>query len=164
MSYRVTQTTKGVGLIEAIIVISVVSVAFAAILSASVIFLRSGLFAADKVQALYLLEEGVEAVRHLRNEGYTTNIMTNIGSGVFYLDPSAGGWTITTTNTPIFGTFTRTLELEDVYRRNTDDDIVPLTSGDPKYLDSETARLHVSVSWSGGSVELDTYVANIYEN
>ena len=162
--FRILSNNKGVGLIEAIVVVSIVSVAFSAILSAAVIFLKNGLYATDKVQALYLLEEGVEAARFLRDDSYTMNIMPSVGSGVFYVDPGAGGWTITTTNTPVFGRYTRTLELTDVYRRNSDDDIVPSTSGDPKYIDADTAKLHVSVTWSTGSVELDTYIANIHDN
>ena len=154
----------GVGLVEAIVVIFIVSTALVGILVTSSVFLRTGFYAADKVQALYLLEEGTEAVRYLRDEGYTTNITPLIGAGARYLDPAAGSWTVTTTNTPIFGVFTRTVLLEDVYRKNSDSDIVPVTSGDPKTVDPDTAKLTISVSWGTGSVQTVTYVANIYED
>jgi hypothetical protein len=113
---------------------------------------------------MYLLEEGVEAVRYLRDAGYTTNITPLIGAGVRYLDPSASGWTVTGTSTPIFGQFTRTITLENVYRRNADDDIVDVSSADLKTLDPGTARLTVTVSWNGWSESVTTYVANLYAN
>jgi len=159
-----TQTQRGIGMVEAVVVISIVSVAFAAILSAVVFFLRGGLLAADNTQAMYLLEEGVEAVRFLRDESYSTNITPIIGAGVRYLDPNASGFTVTTTNTPVLGQFTRSIELTEVYRRTADDDIVPSTSGDPKAVDPGTARLEVAVTWAGGSLNTTTYIADLYEN
>jgi type II secretory pathway pseudopilin PulG len=158
-----TRQHQGIGLIEAVVVVSIISVAFVAILSAAVFFLRAGLTSAERVQAMTLLEEGVEAVRFLRDQGYAVHITPRIDAGVFYVEPTAGGVAATTTNTLIFGEFTRTVELETVYRNNSDD-IVPSTAAGWKAVDPGTAELTVRVTWPGGSVDTVTYIADIYEN
>jgi Tfp pilus assembly protein PilV len=155
---------SGVGLVEAIVVISIASVSFAALLSSAVFFLRGGLASADRAQALYVLEEGVEAVRFLRDQGYTTYITPRIDAGTFYLAPTTGGFEATSTSAVELGAYTRAVTLSRVYRRISDDDIVPSTSGSPKAIDPKTALLSVTVSWAGGSVDTQTYVTNIYDN
>lgn len=164
MTQEKKKSIRGVGMIEAMVVITIMSVAFAAILSAAVFFMRGGMFATDQVQALFLLDEGVEAVRFLRDEGYTTNIDPLVGSGVFYIEPVTNGWTSTTTNNLILGKYTRTMEVTEVYRRDSDDDIVPVSSGDPKTLDPGTVRLLVTVSWGTSEVESISYITDLYEN
>lgn len=161
---HVLHARRGVGLVEAIVVISIASVAFAALLSSAVFFLRGGLASADRAQALYVLEEGVEAVRFLRDQGYASNITPRIGAGTFYLAPTTGGFISTSTSRTELGAYTRAVTLSSVYRRVSDDDIVPSTSGNPKVIDPDTALLSVTVSWSGGSVDTQTYVTNIYDN
>lgn len=163
-THSTSSRSRGVGLVEAIIVASIISTAFVALVSATVLYLQGGLYAADKVRAVFLIEEGVEAVRFLRDEGYAAHITPLVGVGVRYLDPVAGGWTVTTTNTPIFGAFTRTILVEQVYRRNSDKDIVPATSGDPKSIDAGTVKITVAVSWPKGSAQTVSYLSDIYEN
>ena len=155
---------QGIGLVEAIVVISIATAAFASLLSAAVFFLRGGLESADRAQALYLLDEGAEAVRFLRDQGYTLNITPRIDAGDFYLSPSTAGLEATSTPVVDLGAYTRTLTLEEVYRRVSDSDIVPSTSGDPKAIDPNTALLSVTVSWGGGEVETQTYITNLYDN
>jgi type II secretory pathway pseudopilin PulG len=155
---------KGVGLIEAIVVISIISTSFAAVLGSAVFFLRGGLFAVDQVQALFLLDESAEAVRFMRDQGFTTNITPLVGIGPQYLTVSGSGWSATTTNTTLLGKFSRTIEITEVYRRNSDDVIVPVSSGDPKTLDAGTVRLEITIDWGGKSVSNTTYVSDLYEN
>jgi type II secretory pathway pseudopilin PulG len=160
--YRSAQ--GGVSIVEAIVVISIISVSFAAILSAILFFLRGGLLATDQAQALFLLEESVEAVRFLRDEGYLINITPLVGTGTYYLEPTSSGWTTSTTNTPVLGKFTRSIIVSEVYRRVSDDDIVPSTSPDSKAVDPGTVKLDVIITWSGGAVQSSTYVTDLYEN
>lgn len=157
-------TQRGVSIVEAIFVISILSVSFAAILSAILFFLRGGLYATDQAQALFLLEESVEAVRFLRDESYLINITPLVGTGTYYLEPISSGWTTTTTNTPVFGRFTRSIVVSEVYRRVSDDDIVPATSLDVKVIDPGTIKLDVSITWPTGSVQSTTYVTDLYKN
>ena len=154
----------GVGLVEVIVVVSIASVAFAALLSSAVFFLRGGLSSADRAQALYLLEEGVEAMRFMRDQGYTVNIAPNVNTGTFYLAPTTGGFEATSTAQTDLGAFTRTVSLARVFRRNSDNDIVPQSSSDPKAIDPDTALLTVSVTWPEGTISTQTYITDLYDN
>ena len=155
---------KGMGLVEAIVVIAIASVAFASILASAVFFLRGGLMNADRVQAAYLLEEGVEAMRFLRDDSYATNIVPLIGT-TFYLETTPTGYVATTTSATVLGAFTRTVTIDEVYRRTTDDRIVPATSADPKAVDPGTIELTVTVTWPRGApISVTTYVSDLYEN
>ncbi len=158
-----TRYTQGIGLVEAVVVISIASVAFAAALSAVVFFMRGGLKSVERTQAIYLVEESIEAVRFLRDQGYSTNITPLVGT-TFYLEPTTGGFEATTTNNVINGAFTRTVTVDEVYRRTSDDDIVPVTSGDPKAVDPGTVHVNVTVSWASGSINMETYVSDLYDN
>jgi hypothetical protein len=155
---------KGIGMVEAIVVISIMSVSFAAILSAAIFFLRGGLFAVDQVQSVFLLDESAEAVRFMRDQSFSTNIAPLVGTGPTYLAYDSTGWNATSTNTLIHGTYTRSIELTEVYRKNSDDTIVPTSSAEPKTLDTGTVRLKIMVSWSRGANESTTYVTDLYEN
>ena len=156
--------SSGVGLIEAIVVISIMSTAFVAIIGAIVFFIRGGLFATEQVQALFLLDESVEAVRFMRDEGYTVNITPLVGAGPTYLTVDGSGWSATSTNNPVLGKYTRTIEISEVYRKVSDDTIVPSTSGDPKALDAGTVRLETTISWGMSSLTNTTYVTDLHEN
>jgi type II secretory pathway pseudopilin PulG len=155
---------EGMGMVEAVVVIAIASVAFASILASAVFFLRGGLMNADRVQAAYLLEEGIEAMRFLRDQGYAANIVPLIGT-TFYLETTPTGYAATTTNDVVLGAFTRTFTIEEVYRRTADDRIVPAISGDPKTLDPGTVELTVTVTWPRGApISVTTYVSDHYEN
>lgn len=152
-------------MLEAVIVVSIITVAFAALLSTAAYFLRGGLRAADSVQTAFLLEEGVEAVRFLRDNGYATYITPLVATTTtLYLERTSTGWRASSSPSLVLNEYRRTIALARVYRRNSDDDIVPASSGDPKTIDTHTTRLTVTVGNTEGSTSLSTYVADIYEN
>lgn len=158
------EKTRGVSIVEAIVVISIISVSFAAILSATLFFLRGGLLATDQAQALFLLEESAEAVRFLRDEGYQANITPLVDTGTYYLEPTSSGWVTSTTNTPVLGRFTRSIAVSAVHRRTSDDDIVPATSPDPNAIETGTVKVDISITWPTGSTHGTTYVTDLYKN
>lgn len=155
---------KGAGIVEAIVAISVASIAFASLLTAGAYFIRGGLFATDQAQALFLLDESVEVVRFLRDDSYSMNITPLIGAGPMHLVPSTHHWSATTTHSLVHGRYTRTIEIEEVYRRNSDDDIVPASSAEAKYVDPGTVLLTIHIAWGGGALESATFVTDLYEN
>jgi len=162
--FRGRTKETGTGIIEAIIVISIISVSFAALMGAAVFYFRTGLYAADQVQALFLLDESAEAVRFMRDESYLLNITPLIGAGPMYLEVDASGWTAVSSSTPINGMYKRTVELSEVYRRVADDTIVPASSADLKTLDMGTVQLTTTVSWKSESISAVTYISDLYEN
>lgn len=159
-----THTEKGTGILEAIIVVSIISVAFAAILSAATFFVRGSLYINDETQAVFLLDETAEVVRFLRDDSFSLNIAPLVGVGPKYLEHTLTAWNTTSTNSLIFGKFSRSIEVSEVFRLNSDDTIVPSTSGDPKTVDTGTVRVLITVSWPTGTVQATTYVTDIYEN
>lgn len=152
------------GIIEILIVITIMTVAFTALLLAATYYLRNGILVSHQSQALFLLDEGVEAMRYLRDDSFTSNISPLIGTGPFYIEPTTNTWVATSTNNLILGRFTRVVELVPVFRKNADDDIVPALSADPSHLDPDTTQLTVMVSWGTGSLETTTYITNLYDN
>jgi len=161
MRYKLEQ---GIGIIEAIVVISIISISFASLFGAAVFFFRSGLLATHQVQAIFLLDESAEAVRFLRDESFATNIAPLTGAGPMYLEIDGSGWSTTGTSNLIDNRYTRTIEVTEVYRKNSDDTIVPATSADPKTLDTGTVEVTATVTWDSSTLTATTYVADLYEN
>ncbi len=114
------------------------------------------------MQTALLLEEGVEAVKLLRDSGWTAKIaplVPGVNYGVAYV---SGAWTSTTSLKYIDNKFYRTFALTDVYR-DSNDKIA--SSG---ALDSNTKKVVVSVSvrtiLGTTTKSISTYLANIFSN
>jgi type II secretory pathway pseudopilin PulG len=94
----------------------------------------------EKTQAAYLLDEGIEGVKSIRDDAWTT--ITGLSSGTpYYLLWNGTKWTLTTTAQTVGG-FTRTIVFEDVYRDGNDDIV---SSGGT--LDIGTRKGTVTLSW-----------------
>lgn len=153
---------KGIGLVEILIVIAVIAIGFLAIIS-FLIFSRGITFqVARNTRATTLAEEGIEAVRALRDEGWS-NVST---AGTYYPVVEADKWVLKTIDPgPIDNLYTRTVVIEDVTRNPSTGDIDPSGAGSP---DDNTKKLTVTVSWPerGGTkqVVLTTYIGNFLGN
>lgn len=96
----------------------------------------------ERTQVGYLLEEGVEVVKIIRDTGWA-NISALTNGTTYYLSWNGTSWQTSTTPNTI-GSFTRTVVLGAVSRDGSDD-IVP--SGGT-YDDPRTRKVTVSVSWN----------------
>jgi type II secretory pathway pseudopilin PulG len=162
-----TFTHHGFGLVEAIIAISIIVSALAGAVSAHRRFVTVTLQNTSQVKAHYLAEEGLEIARYLRDQGWagTFAALTNGVSYHLVFATTTGMWQATTTSQIIDGVFERTLTLEPVYRRTSDDDIVASTSPDIKAIDPDIRTVTVRVSASGTpDLVLSTYLANLFES
>lgn len=140
--------TDGFGLVEIVVATAVVVASFFALTAAVRMALNGLQESAREAQASFLLEEAVEAVRSLRDESWGTYIAPVATSTAHYPVFSGGRWTMATSNPGLIdGTFTRTVVLEDVWRKNADDDIVDAGAPDPKTFDPGTKRVVARVSW-----------------
>lgn len=155
---------KGMGLIEIIIGTSIISLSMVALITSFNLFINAGLANTDKIQAIYLLEESSEAFRHMRDGGWTTNISSLSKDTPYYLILENSNWSATTTQAFIDGVFNRTITIHNVYRRNSDSDIIASTSPDAKTLDPNIAQITTNVAWNKGSVNSTTYLTNILNN
>lgn len=109
-------------------------------------------------QASFLLEEGVEAVKVIRNDNWS-NITALTPGTTYYFNWNGTTWEETNTNQFIDGLFERSFVLEEV-ARDAEDDIA--ASGT---TDSGTRKVTVTVSWWSGSAttsrEIQTYITDV---
>ena len=158
---------KGFGLVEILVASGIITVVAVGVLSASQLSLRLVRNSTLEGSASFLSEEGIEAVRIMRDAGWSAKIAPLISSTTYYPIFNTGAWTLTTTNPGLIdGVFSRTVIFDDAYRRNSDDDIVDISSSDSKTLDAGTRKVTVRVSWDfpAKQVELVTYITNLFQN
>ena len=154
----------GFGLVEIVVATGIIAVTFFALAGVSQIAFRVVRESTEDARANFLLEESVEAIRSLRDASWDSNIAPLTSGTIYYpvYNSAQQGWTLQITNPGLIeGLFTRTAIFEDVYRRNSDDDIVDVAAPDPKTLDSGTHRVTAHVGW--GTVT-NTSVSVAYEN
>ena len=158
---------KGMGLIEILIVVAILGIGFSAIISFLIFSRGVSHQTIRNTEATSLAEEGIEAVRRMRDQGWTANIASETVGINYYpvisgISPSQF-WTLSGTNPGVINNlYTRTVRFDNVYRDGNDD---IADSGD---LDPNTKKLTVRVSWQEGSrnkeVVLTTYITNFLNN
>ncbi len=165
------KSTTGFTLIEIVIASSIIVTSFVAILAAYSYIIRAEKNNTKLVKSIYLLEEGEEAVRYLRDKGWTANIASLSTSTNYYLYFSASGgvgtWQSTTTRQVYDGIFERKVTFGNLYRNNTTQDLSTSSAG--AILDTKIRKVTVSVSWIGASGAtttrtLSTYLTNFNSN
>jgi Tfp pilus assembly protein PilV len=158
---RIIKLKSGIGLVEIVIAVSILSICVISIFSAYRLYLSAIISNTDTVKALYLAEEGVEVVRHLRDISYDRNILN---SSSYYLNfsTSTNKWSTTTSYVLTDNIFYRKITLSSVYR-DLNDQIAQSGTIDPN-----TKLVTVDVSWDtkiGTSTKsLQAYITNLYEN
>ena len=153
---------EGFGLVEMLIGAAALSVAMLGVSN----FFQATLVASRTTQSLiqgdYLLEEGIEAAKLLRDSSYMSNFGKMSTTTTYYFSWSGTDWATTTVSNLIDGRFERKLAITDV-RRDANSDIASSGTYDP-----DTKLIEVSVSWSGQTStttrSIQTYVTNIFNN
>jgi hypothetical protein len=168
---KLPQNTSGFGLVEIAVAIGIVTTVLFVTAQASQLAHRVMVKNARETQAQFLLEEGAEIMKILRDTGWTAHIAPFISGTLYYpvFDATTHSWRGTLDNPgQIQGIFTRTVKVETVYRRNSDDDIVDFSSPDPKTLDAGTRKttIRVSLSEAGTNAirEVVTYISDLHQN
>jgi prepilin-type N-terminal cleavage/methylation domain-containing protein len=153
---------KGFGLMEIVVAVAIASIALYGMSETARMSFRYINDATKKVQAAFLMEEGVEVVKIFRDTGWSTNIESLGTSTPYYLTFSAGTWQSSSVNTFVDDTFERKFQLDPVIR-NASDDIAASGTIDP-----DTLKLTVTVSWRSGSAttsqSISTYITNLFQN
>jgi len=151
---------NGFGIIEIIISVVVMATVIYGVLGAFNYYIKSSNLNVDKIRATYLLEEGIEAIRFLRDENWDGNIASLPVYTPYFLELDGTVWKPTMTP-EVIDIFSRSFKLGDVYRRDSDDDIIASTSAEAKTLDPDTKQVFVNVSWGDEELEATTYLTNI---
>lgn len=157
---------KGFGLLEIVIASAIVSVSIFSLSAVSVLGSRLQSASLEKIRANFLAEEGLEAMRFLRDKGWDANI-SSLSAGVnYYLNfsTSTSWWSVSSAAQPyIDSLFDRKITVESV-SRDSGDNIV-LSGGT---VDPDTKKINVSVSWqernATNTVMLSTYLSDVFDN
>ena len=161
--YKKTKS-KGSLMIELLIASAIIVSAFLASSGVAQKSLQVSRQSVHAAQASFLLEEGAEAVRILRDNAWS-NITSLSTSTVYYPTFSSGTWTLSATPSTV-DIFTRTVELDLVERDATSADILP-PGGSGVANVNGTKLVTVNVSWPEGGTTitktLSFYISNIFE-
>ena len=147
-------------MVEILIAVAIIVISTLAAMSVSSKSISTAQRAVHITQANFLLEEGAEAARIIRDGGWTgvSNLITSTN---YYFVWSGGTWTASTTPSTI-GIFTRTTTVSPVNRDATTQDISPTGVNDPG-----TKLITITVSWPEGgntvSKNLKFYLSNIFQ-
>lgn len=156
----------GFTLIEVLIACFIISVTTLALMSAASKGIELSSRALRQAQASMIAEEGVEAVKVIRDADWDTISSLSLNTN-YYLSFNTGSntWSLQTTpsanpTTPIDDRFTRTIVFSAVYRDSNDDIAASGT------LDSGTRRAVVNTSWQSQgetiSKSITFYISNIF--
>lgn len=157
---RKLQFKKGFGLIEIVVGTSIISVAFLGLMSVANLSLKVLQKSSNNIKAGFLMEEGVEAIKIIRDDGW--NNISSLSSGVnYYFDFNGTSWTATTTSSYIDDIFERKFILNNV-ERDANDDIVVSGANDPN-----TKKITIYVSWKENNgittQSFSTYITNLFD-
>lgn len=159
---RKTMYKQGFSLVEVVIGVSILALAFLALAGTFNIYVGRAISNSHAVKAAFLSEEGVEAVKILRDGGWAGKIATLTPGQTYYLSWNGLNWVSSVTPEVIDDGFYRSFKLDSVYR-DSNQDIA--SSGT---LDNNTKKLSVTVAWpANGATSTDllvTYITNLFAN
>lgn len=153
---------KGFGLVESIVATSIVAIFIVVLSSINTLYIKTASNQSSNIEAAFLAEEGIEAMRFARDESWTSKIAP-LTSGVnYYLAFTGTTWQATTTPVNI-GIFDRRIIINNV-SRDSSDNIV--SSGGT--LDANTKKITSKVSWvnrgATSTETVSTYLTNLFAN
>ncbi len=146
---------KGFGLIEIVVVTAMISIAFFGFSQAGIAALKALHAARTNLEATFIAEEALEAVRSLRDESWTTNVAPLANNTPYYPIIENGKWKLTTTKQPLInGHFNRFLIFDQVFR-DAEDRIAVLGTVDP-----DMRKVTATATTTSSSFQLVTYLTN----
>lgn len=153
------QYTRGVTAVEILVGASIAGVILVMASYTISHFISASFALSEKTQAVYLAEEGLEMVRYIRDNQWSTIGNLTVGTP-YYLIPTGTGVTIGGTSETI-GAFNRSFVVDRVYRDNTSQDIVASGSSGSS-SDADTRSVTVTVTWGNPteSVSLTSILTN----
>jgi hypothetical protein len=158
----------GFGLIEIVVASALISASLFTLTTASQFAFKAVDNSVQEAKANFLLEEGIEVVRILRDLSWMNNVAILTNSVIYFpsFDTGQSKWDIVSTDPgAIDGVFTRTVIFEEVSRDTASHDIVT-SGGDP---DNFTKKVTITVSWvsRGDRIKtksMSTYITDLFQN
>lgn len=157
------QMKKGSSLIEIIVGLAIISTALLLLGNIAQYSMRLVETSTMRLQATFLLSEGAEAIKTIRDLGWTANINPLPLNTDRYLEFNANQWKATTTPETIDNVFSRKFTIASVQRNSSDDIVASGGTADPN-----TKKITITVSWNQGnrpfSESISTYITNLFNN
>ena len=153
---------KGISIVEVVIASAIISLSMISITNVYGNFLTLSLANTEKVQAVFLLDEGVEAIKTMRNYSWSSVASSTLAT-TYYLTWQNSRWQSTTTPNSIDNKFIRTFTVSNVFRDASTLNIV--NNGGVLNNDSKVINLNVSWNYKGATSnkQISFYVFNLYE-
>ncbi|TSC69432.1 MAG: hypothetical protein G01um101466_29 [Parcubacteria group bacterium Gr01-1014_66] len=153
---RPLHTRSGYGLVETIIVVAVIGGILGTFFGIEQLGIRLLRQEKEHLEAFLLAEEGMEAVRALRDTSWTTHIAPLATNGTpYYAVIENARWKLTTTAPPLLeGIYTRTILFASVNRDGAD------RIAGAGALDPGTRKVTVRINWGASQKELITYITD----
>ena len=150
----------GIIAVEAVIGVSLAGLILVYSVYAINTYVNSGRDIAEKTQALYLAEDGLELIRYVRDNAWT-KISSIPLNQTRYLETTNTGVSISVTPEILDG-YTRSFTLDNVYREPGTYDIVASTTAG-SVADTDSKYVTMTVRWGTPvkSVSLTTIIADI---
>jgi len=154
---------KGFGVIEIIVACVIIGIVVSSLVEVGVLSLRLSLLASHRVETVFLLQEGIEAMKLLRDRSWNTNIAPLSLGAPYYLSFDGSNYNLAAAPSPLInGVFQRTVMISAV-KRNGSGDIDAAGSTDPS-----TKKVTIEVLWqeqTGTSTEaVDFYITDLFQN
>jgi len=160
--YMNINRNRGFSLVEALVMMFIATLSVFFIWRVYVSYIKISTSNPSIFQASFLAEEGIEAVKFMRDSGWNSNIAPLISGTSYTLTFENNAWGVTTTPVFVNSKFDRRVVLSEVYR-DVSGNIA--SSGS---LDQGTRKVLVAVSWqkdTGTTTrEITTYVSDIFNN
>lgn len=164
------QKNNGFSIIEVIIACAIISITVSSLMSATGKSIQVSNQALKQAQATLLIEEGVEAVKSIRDNNWTDISGLTLDTNYYlFFNATTNSWSLSTSSTapngsiptyPIDSVFTREVSVSAVSRDSSQN---IASSGT---LDTGTKKVTVTVSWNkpGGIVSksLSFYISDIF--
>lgn len=161
---KTIKAPRGFGLVETVVGTAILLVILLGLVQAGQYAFRLVNDANLKLRASFLAEEGIEAVRTLRDVSWSLNIAP-VANGIDYYPAFSGGaWQISQTPVSLVdGIFDRRVSFSAVYRDA--NDAITASGG---ALDPDAKKVTVSVSWTNrgrtATTTISTYFTNLFNN
>lgn len=162
-SFKKIKRNTGLSLIEILIGSAIISVTLVSMVAAYAAVERYAFANMHALKATHLAEEGVEAIKFMRDSGWASNISSLSDNTAYHLYWDGSKWTSTTSEYYIDTKFDRVFTLSPVNRDGSYN--VVSSGGSP---DSNSRKATVTVSWRGYSATstkvVEVYLFNIFNN
>ncbi len=151
---------KGITIIEVIIATSIVTLSMISISVVYGNFVSLSIKNTDKIQAAFLLDEGVEALKMIRNNSWS-QIASSTPNTDYYLVWYNNIWQSTTTQIVVDNKFIRKYRVRNAYR---DGNLNVYESSSYGSNDDNNKIVDLSVNWNNGATttkSISFYIFNL---